>query len=316
MTDPSVIGPNTHLANGLEDRLATHLALRAFKSMHQRITLINYPEFDWPVGHVDGGILARKKVIGLMSSFDQDLGSIERAYAKAGVLDQTLFVITADHGMAPIRRFVPRSVYTNAVTAAGTTAPSVSYSTGTYMWLADASKAKAVADNVMHATDPGIQSAYYLASPGTVPHYVRAAGSFLSSGMEAANQYLLGTLMNGHQPNVVVFCKGNATSSPTTTNWKADHGGASWQSQHIPLIFAGPMIRQGTVIDDPAQLEDIATTALVAMGVRPTGMQGHVLTDILVRSSKTDRTGRRGEVKTTSPLVDALVAQDNVETGS
>jgi hypothetical protein len=218
--------------------------------------------------------------------------------------------------MAPFQRFVPHTVFTNAVTAAGTTAPAISYSTGTYMWLADPAKAHAVADNIMRAGDSGIQSAYYLDSQGTVPHYVRAGGVFVSAGMEAANQYLLGTLMNGHQPNVVAFCKAKATSSPSTTNWKADHGGAGWQSQHIPLIFAGPMIRGGTVIDDPAQLEDIATTALTAMGVRPTGMQGHVLTDIMARSTRADRAARAGEIKTTTPVVNALVAQDSVETGS
>lgn len=316
LTAPSVIGSNTHLPNGMEDRLATNLALQAFKTMHQRVTLINYPEFDWPVGHVDGGIIARNKVIGLMKDFDHDLGSIEHAYARAGILDQTLFVITADHGMVPFHRFVPRSVYTNAITAAGTTAPTVSYSTGTYIWLADPSKASDVADNIMRAADPGIQSAYYMASPEAVPHYVRSHGAFLSAGMEAANQYLLGTLMNGHQPNVVVFCKGNATSSPPSTDWKADHGGASWQSQHIPLIFAGPMIHGGTVIDNPAQLEDIATTALTAMGVKPIGMQGHVLTDILVRSQKSDRAVRAGEIQTITPLVNALIAQDSVESSS
>ena len=62
--------------------------------MHQHITLINYPDFDWPLGHVDGG--NRAKAIAMMRTFDSDLGAIEDAFSKAGILDQTLFVITAD----------------------------------------------------------------------------------------------------------------------------------------------------------------------------------------------------------------------------
>lgn len=313
LTAPGVVGASIHLGAGAEDDLATHLALSAFKVMHQRITLINYPEFDWPLGHVDGGIAARQQVIERMIAFDQDLGSIERAYAKAGILSKTLFVITADHGMEVVHRFIPHSLFTDAITAAGTTAPAISYNAGAYIWLADGTKAEAVAGNITHAADPGIQSVYYLDTSTSVSHYVLAPGTNISAGLDAANQYLLGTLMNGHQPSVVAFCTSGATTSPSTTNWKADHGGASWQSQHIPLIFAGPMIRSGVVVDDPAQLEDVATTTLTAMGVRPTGMTGHVLTEALLRSSRAGRADRSQEIKTTTPIVNALIAQDTVE---
>src|SRR5207245_52253 len=84
--------------------------------------LINEPEFDWPLGHVYGGIVDPAKVITLMQAFDRDLGMIERAYRRAGILQQTLFVVTADHGMAPITRFVPSTVITQAVARAAPTA--------------------------------------------------------------------------------------------------------------------------------------------------------------------------------------------------
>jgi hypothetical protein len=310
---PGVVGASTNLGAAAEDDLATRLALSSFKAMHQRITLINYPEFDWPLGHIDGGIADRQQVIERMIGFDQNLGQIEHAYAKAGVLSKTLFVITADHGMEAVHRFIPHTLFTDAVTAAGTTAPAISYNEGAYIWLVDGTKAEAVAQNITHAADPGIQSVYYLDTSSAVSHYVRAPGTSISADMDAANQYLLGTLMNGHEPSVVAFCTSGSTTSPSTTNWKADHGGASWQSQHIPLIFAGPMIRSGVVLDDPAQLEDIATTALTAMGVRPTGMTGHVLSDVLLRSSRASRADRALEIKATTPIVNALVAQNTVE---
>lgn len=312
-----LVGPNTHLPDGEEDALATRLALSAFKVMRPRITLINYPEFDWPVGHVEGGTTNPPRVIALMKTFDRDLGRIEDVYRRAGILKQTLFVITADHGMSPIRRFVPPSIIRNALARAHTTAPAVSYNTGAYIWLADPAKGRAVARNILAAADPGIQSVYYLTTVHGKPRYARATAgadtALASPEVDSANRYLLGTMINGHQPNVVIFCRTDQTMSPSTTNWRADHGGAGWQSQHIPLILAGPGIQSGIVSGEPAQLADVAPTVLTAMGVAPTGMEGHVLTDALVRSSASDRKARRLEIGKLGPVVNALIVQDSYE---
>jgi hypothetical protein len=320
LTAPGLVSPTTNNPLGKEDTLATRLALSAFRVMRQRLTLINYPEFDWPLGHVNGGNTDPAKVIQLMKNFDRDLGMIEDAYRKAGVLDKTLFVITADHGMAPVTRFVPQSVFTNAVAKAGATAPTIGYSTGTYIWLTDQSKAPRVARNILAAHDPGIQSVYYLTTAAGQPapgrgkaQYVRAGGTFVSPGVDAANRYLLATLINGHEPSVVAFCRAGATSSSAQTQWRADHGGAGWQAQHIPLILAGPGIQAGVVAAQPAQLEDVAPTLLTAMGVKPTGMEGTVLTEALQHSGAANQKRRRTEADRLTPIMNALVAQDNYE---
>lgn len=312
LTDPSLIAPTIHLAPGAEDTLATNLAIKTFQTMHQRITLINYPEFDWPLGHVDGGNLDPAAVVTLMKNFDTDLGHLEDAYRQAGVLGQTLFVITADHGMQPLTRFIPQTVITNAVSAAGTSAPAISYSTGTYVWLADGSKAQTVAQNILNAKDPGVQSAYYLVS-GAQPHYALAGGTFADAGDDRANQYLLATLINGHEPDVVVFARTDQSFSATSTGWKADHGGASWQAQHIPLIISGPGVRTGQIVAQPAQLEDVAPTVLRILGVNPTGMEGHVLTEAQNSPSAADTRARAQEVSTITPLANALIAEDRAE---
>lgn len=327
LSDPALIYPDSHhVPLGEEDTLATDLAIRTFRAMHQRMLLINYPEFDWPLGHVDGGNLAPADVITLMKNFDQDLGRIEGTYRKAGILDKTLFVITADHGMSPVTRFIPSSVVTNAVAQAGTTAPAISPSTGEYVWLADATKAQAVAQNIVKANDPGIQAVYSLStSSGGHPaegsdvaqagrQYLLAGGSFVSPEVEAAQQYLLNTLMNGHQPNVVSFAREGQTFQASSTNWKADHGGPSWQSQHVPLIFAGPGIKSGVVSGASAQLEDIAPTLLTDMGVVPTGMEGQILTEALLHNQgRRVQVSRTAEITRLTPFVNALTAQDDYE---
>lgn len=307
---PGLIYPSIHLANGVEDHLATRLALASVATMHPRLLLINYPEFDWPLGHVDGGSLDKGTVVTDMQGFDTDLGAIENAYRREGILNQTLFVVTADHGMMPISRFVPSSVVTNAVAQAGTTAPDIATNSGDYVWLADPTRAQTVADNIVKAQDPGIQSVYYLSTLGGQPHYVAADGVSLSPADEAANQYLLGALMNGHEPTVVAFGTEGTSFSDPSSNWKADHGGNSWQSQHIPLILAGPGIRSGQVSNAPVQLDDVAPTVLADMGVTPRGMEGHIVTEALTRSTAADQQARAAEARIISPVITSLSNQD------
>jgi hypothetical protein len=315
LNDPGLIFPTINLKDGEEDHLATKLALNLVKTMRPRMLLINYPEFDWPLGHVHGGNLNRDKVIMEMKVFDADLGAIEDSYRKAGILDQTLFVITADHGMMPITRFVPSSTVSNAVTQAGTTAPDIASSTADYVWLADPNKAQTVAENITSAHDPGIASAYYLVTANGKSSYVAANGSNLTPAMETANQYLLSALLNGHQPSVVAFGAPGASFSDPKSNWKADHGGDTWQSQAIPLILSGAGIQPGVVSSRPVQLEDIAPTVLTDMGVTPKSMEGHVLTDALVETTASDVQKRQAEVQQIAPVVNGLMSQDQAAPG-
>ncbi|GAC1400122.1 MAG: hypothetical protein NVSMB52_13750 [Chloroflexota bacterium] len=244
-----------------------------------------------------------------MKAFDRDLGAIENAYRKAGVLKQTLFVITADHGMAPTSHFVSRNIVSRAVSGAGTTAPAVTAATAIYVWLRNAHRARAVAEGIMAQRDPGIGATYYLTGSGRSLHYVKSSTTAISTEADAANVYLLKTLMNGHEPAVVAFCRPGYTGAEPTTHWRADHGGSDWPSQHIPLIIAGPHIRPGLVISGSAQLEDVAPTALSAMGVLPVGMEGKILTEVLDNSSPADGQARSAELERIGPIVEALKGQ-------
>jgi hypothetical protein len=314
LTAPGVIGPTTHMGLTHEDYLTTTLALAAFKRMHQRITLINYPEFDWPLGHVYGGTASPRKLGRLLRSFDQDLGRIEDAYRKAGILKKTLFVITSDHGMSPIRRFIPDTVVTTAATQAGTSVTTATYSTGAYVWLANTALARATAENLVAEKDPGVESVYYRDPANLGGGYELAGGQRLLPGVDAANRALLQTLLNGHEPNVVAFARYGQTFMVSSTGWRADHGGAGWSSQHVPLILAGPGIRHAT-ITAPAQLEDVAPTVLTAMGVAPTGMEGRILTDALTHPSPRAVAARLDEIAAIAPEERALIAQEKAESG-
>lgn len=304
-----ITSPTTHLPTGEEDHLATKLAVATVEQMRPRLLLMNFPEFDWPLGHIDGGILDRADIVTAMQGFDTDLGTIEATYRRAGILNQTLFVITADHGMMPITHFVPSTVITDAIHKADTNATDIASNSGAYVWLGDPSKSEAVAQEIAHTHEPGIQSVYYLTTVDGEPGYVSASSPALSPSIEATNQYLLGSLLNGHQPTVVVFGEEGTSFSDPKSHWKADHGGNSWQSQHVPLILSGPEIRSGMISNAPAQLEDLAPTVLTAMGVRPTGMEGHALNSVL-EGLPTNSVARAIELAQIRPVVKGLRSQE------
>jgi arylsulfatase A-like enzyme len=307
--------PTTHLPVAAEDHLTMHLAEQTFHSMHPTALLVNLPEFDWPLGHVWGADRDRKAVYKLMQGFDEDLGHLEAQYRKAGILDKTLFVVTADHGFAPIYHQVTKEELQGAVAKTGAKIISDTYHTAAYMWLDDPSRAAAAAAQIAELHNPYIQSVYFKEPNPNGYDYVRASGpqGFKTGGMEAANQYLLNSFNGVEGPDVVTFFTADTASLPGgEANWKGDHGGADWYSQHVPLLFAGPGVVTG-VHSEPVRLEDIAPTVLAMMGVDPIGMSGVPLADAMLHPSKPDIAKQKSVTARLQPVVSALKREATLE---
>jgi Type I phosphodiesterase / nucleotide pyrophosphatase len=316
LNEPDLIVPSRNMAFPNENHLAMTLAARTFDTLHQQVTLINLPDSDWPLGHPWGANRDQKDVRVLMQAFDADLGRLEDTYRKAGVLDKTLFVITADHGFAPTFHRVPKSVISSAVQKAGTSILKDTYHTAAYLWIRNASKAAAIAATIAHKQNPYIQSVYFRSETAQGPTYTRATGSnlFLAPGMEAANQYLLQTFNGPSGPDIVVlFTENSAGVAGGQVTWKADHGGADWEAQHVPLILSGPGVRRKHFSQWPARLEDVAPTALSLLGVPPTGMYGTILADSL-RAPTPDESNAQAQLAVTlRPVIASLQAESRLE---
>lgn len=316
LNDPSLVMKSRNYPLGMGDHYAMKLAAATFDRMHQQVTLINLPEFDWPLGHVDGANRDWPVVETLMRGFDRDLAMLEDTYRKAGVLDQTLFVLTADHGFAPIDHKIPSSVVNDAIQSTGADVVRTTSHTATYVWLGPGDDAAGAAAAVSHLQNPYIQSVYFKERDPDGYQYIRATGPglFYAQGMEVANQYLLNTFDGPDGPNVVVFYREGAVGSPPNqASWKGDHGGGDWEAQHVPLILAGPGIRQGYVSQAPARLMDIAPTALTMMGIAPTGMQGIPLADAMEHPTLAQQADQSAEIKAVSPVVASLQAEAAAE---
>ncbi len=316
LTAPHLAVPNHNIPLGVENHLTMRLAIDTFNRMHQQVTLINLAEFDWPLGHVDGGTIDMGQVTTLMQGFDHDLGLLQDAFRRAGVLDRTLFVLLADHGMMPLHGKIDEGLLDKAVEKAGTPIVTSSYNTSACYWLQDSSKAGDAALNIANLKNPLIQAVYAVDLTTVGRPYRRVSGSSLlhDSAVERANQYLLSTFAGPNGPDVVaVFTEGAGCEPGGQSGWKADHGGTSWQSQHLPLVFSGPGFRSGAVSTAPARLIDVAPTALQAMGITPYGMQGVVLADALT-SPPPDAPWRQAQMSNQLvPVVAAMQAESHLE---
>jgi hypothetical protein len=313
---PGLVLRNRNYPLGAGNHLAMQLAKRTFHHLHQQVTLINLPEFDWPLGHINGANRDQRDVRTLMQGFDRDLANLRDTYRRAGVLNKTLFVLTADHGFAPIDHKISKNVIDNAIFAAGTKIIRDTYHTASYVWVQDETKAAAAAANIARTANPYIQSVYFRTMGQKGPLYLRASGSdlFRAPGMENANQYLLSTFNGPNGPDIAVFMKEHSmVVAGGESTWKGDHGGAAWESQHVPLILSGPGIRRGYVSDYPARLMDIAPTALSLMRIPPTGMQGVPLADALQSPSAAQWKAQRAQGRVLRPVVLSLQAESRLE---
>jgi arylsulfatase A-like enzyme len=251
-----------------------------------------------------------------MQAFDRDLAMLQDAYRKAGVLDRTLFVLLSDHGMMPLRHKVSQADIRAAVSKAGTSIVSEAYTSGTYLWLKDESRAGVVAQNIVKLNNPSIQSVYARTRTAKGYTYTRVSSAKLlrAAGTEAANQYLLNSFNGPNAPDVVVvFAEGVGCEPGGQAGWKADHGGASWQAQHLPLILSGPGIRAGQTSSYPARLIDVAPTVLQAMGISHKGMQGIPLADALTSPPSWTRQWQQATSKQLMPVVAALQQESRLE---
>lgn len=315
LTSPGLTAKKTNLGLGVENYLAMQLAIHTFNHARPQVSLINLPEFDWPLGHVDGGIIDPHGVTALMQSFDRDLAMLQDAYRRAGVLDRTLFVLMADHGMMPLAHKIDSTALAGAITKAGTDIVSQSYSTGAYFWLKDRSKAVPAAQNIANLHNPFIQSIYVKmpSAAGYAYQPVSKAG-VRTPGVAASNQYLLHTFAGPNGPDVVtVFAEGVGSEPGGQASWKADHGGTSWESQHLPLILSGPGVRSGVISSSPARLIDVAPTVLQLLGISHHRMHGLVLADALTAPTAHAVQRQRVSNQRLLPLVQHMQQESHLE---
>jgi arylsulfatase A-like enzyme len=294
---PHHVPPSAFLANkalhrkwplkyGQFDELAMTMALQSLQAFDPRVLMINLPGCD-TYGHSTGGPTRPDVMSKLVAGVDLQLGRLIKAYTDRGLLDETIFVVTGDHGMVPNTYQVQDTAIKDAIRAAGGDYLFHTGGSAAFIWLRNPEVSPTVAQRLVD-TVPHARVAHYqsLQTGGYVHHAVAPTGQTVDSALEAAHQYLLGTCAGPLAPDITLTLVENMVvrnrlqGNPTAAH--GNHSGPTWGVQHVPLIIAGPGVKSRAVLDFPARLMDIAPTTLTLMGIQPTLMDGIPLTDALL----------------------------------
>lgn len=287
------------------DYLSAMLALAAFHEFRPKVLMVNLPGGD-VYGHPSGGPADPAVMRAVTAGLDRNIARIVGAYKQAGIYAQTLFVVTADHGMVPNTHAVPGSVTKQVVKQNGGQYLFHTGGTAADIYLNNWWHARAVAGGM--AKVPNVAAAYYQTHHKGQYEYVPAPGQTLPADLDAAYQYLLSTFAGPTAPDIVAPYREN-TIGGAFNSAHGDHGGLNWGAQHIPLVFAGPGVRSGFRSQAPARLMDIAPTVLRLLGLPVGRMDGTVLADALQDAAANDVAAQTRTDSVLTPYQNALITQ-------
>lgn len=281
-----IYGSPAPIHPGQQDAMVVDLATKVIERERPRIVMLNLPEMDWPVAHLDGGprdSSSRAKVTHIMENADRQLGKLFDTYRNLGIFDQTIFAVIGDHGCLPLQWEVDRTPAEDAVSKAGTTLITGDFHTGGFMWIADPGLAMKVAALIDQAKMQGVKAVYYRDTVNGRPQYLPspATAANVAADLDRSYRYLLETMNGRNAPHVVLLYPERVGTWKAGGNhpWLGDHGGASWGSQTLATVMAGPGIRQGYQSVYPSRLVDLTPTFLRLLGAPYPKLDGIALAD-------------------------------------
>ena len=260
------------------DTWAVEAFLTVFNAKKPKLSMINLPEID-DTGHKYGGMSSPETIKPVIENVDIQIGRIMKAFKEAGIFEKTLFVVTADHGMIPNDYNISIGSYIWAFFGfkswpqLGITSP--------YIWIKDSNSSGEVAKKIEGMKPFGINYVFYKSLSNNDFVYQSTSKNEKSS-LEETYHYLMQTMVGPNSPDIYLFIKENTIiGKKFPLRSKGKHYGTTWHTQHIPLIIAGPGVKQNYQSDMPARSVDIPPTVLTLMGVQPENMDGIVLEDAL-----------------------------------
>lgn len=267
------------------DEMSMDMALESLRVLDPRVLLINLPGPDIN-GHKFGGPASPEMMAPVIKGCDDQLGRLITALRDRGTLDQTVFVVTGDHGMVRNTNQIDENVLKQQIRAAGGDYLFHAGGNSAFIWLRNPAAAPKVAQHLVNFFDAAPFAHYQSIESGKYVHHpVWRAAMPIRPRLERAFQYLLGTYAGPLAPDITLtFAEDTITRVYTAPH--GEHGGTTWGAQQIPLVIAGPGTKAGHVSQFPARLMDVAPTALTLLGIAPSNMDGVVLADVLPAPSK------------------------------
>ncbi len=277
-------------------------ALYLFAQEKPEILLLNLALCD-DIGHIHGANLGKRQMAGIISNVDRQLGRLIEAHKQAGIYERTIFVITSDHGMSANLHTIDETPMASIVSQYGLKRSAARLE----FYVSDPAKAKEAAEKMARLKLQGIHAVYYKEKDGEGGYrYLPAPGSTLEGTLDACYRYLTSTYACPHSLDVVCFPAANWNIQEAMQYFKGDHGTATWENQHIPLIIAGPGFKKGVLSHAPARLVDVPPTILAAVGLKSEKMDGVVLPDALASPADSLLQAQQALNAKLTPLQEAL----------
>jgi predicted AlkP superfamily pyrophosphatase or phosphodiesterase len=311
MNDPSLQRKKVNNFDG--DTWAVDLAIKLFSKERPQILLLNLPQTDHS-GHATGGINNPKEMSDVVGNADTQIGRLVDAYKQAGIYDQTIFVVTADHGMTPETFTISMPAIRRLLTQSGITI----VTGGREIYLVNPDRAAEAAELIANAGIEFVNGVYYKWKSGDgsysyLPTPITAKNT--NTDLNKCYQYLASTYASEKSCDVLVTTVDENWHKVESVN-RGNHGAVTWTNQHIPLVISGPGVKRGVVSESPARLVDIAPTVLTLMGVEPQKMDGIVLADALIQPGNAQVEVQQLINRALLPLAMAMKTRSEGETGS
>lgn len=227
---------------------------------------------------------------------DRAVGRLVDHLKSSGWHEQTLFVVTSDHGGTSGRLYgeeAPNRAYFNYYWGRSANAPPflapspalepltklspvdfIMADTAIRLWLkeADSDSQQAVVRILREL--PGVVSVYRRGHDGY--QQLADTGKVLSPATRTWDEKHLPSLLESlaapHAPDLIALLEPNVTYGA-----RGDHGGHQEEVQRIPLIFSGPGVARGERRRELARLVDIVPTICHLLGGTRRGYDGIVL---------------------------------------
>ena len=283
LTSPQLDLPTYPRQPGVEDGWTTTLAEKFLFKYHPRLMLVNLPEVD-VTGHLVGTNATVMQP--LFANVDRQIGRLIAAYGRAGMLSQTYIIITSDHAMIPALHLVKSTRLEQIILKAGGKPLYVGHGDYSPIWLKNVSAVPQVAFALGNANIPNVAAVFMKNANGGYD-LVSSPSHLFEPGVTQAYSDLLASFNSSESADILLLYDENTiTMTPTfqRIGRKGDHGGATWGAQHIPLVLAGPGVRQGYTSQYPARLVDIAPTLETLLGIRPEHQDGVPLADAMLQA--------------------------------
>jgi len=285
----------------LDDNWVVDVAIEILQQEEPRFMLLNLPLVDTK-GHTYGAENALREMESWVKNADAQVGRLVRELKALGIYEETLIVVLADHGMMPgywtyTVEDIWRPIREAGIRVAGHheapydyTKVSIGGLSMSMIWLENMLQAKAAAEALSAAKLERVKAIYYKVEDPVVGYrFIPLVGPIPVYGELAQTAAALSG------PDVLAFFDEYTIFYDTTVSWlreKAQHGGAQWRVQNVPLILSGPGVPKGvkyyTAPFAGPKLVDVAPTVLYLMNIAGEGdvvgeygMDGRVLMEEL-----------------------------------